>query len=266
MYYFSSVEPIYYLLPIIGLIVGLLGTMLGGGGGFVFLPILTLLIGTPTQTAVITSLVAALPICMVGAGGHFRKGNVDVRIGMLFSIFGILGAFVGAAIAGWITPTQLKMAFGIYALLMAVNIYFDTLNKKRAELAKGDSGTPSPRPRFALGAIFGSLAGLITGTFGTSGTAPVLAGLFSMRLGLKIVIGTSLMIVLVNTFFAVGAHFLIGQIDLTLVIFLTSGSAIGAVIGPLLLSNSSRVNKSENSIRYGYAAVMAIIGVLMLVG
>ena len=62
----SEIEPVYYLLPLVGLLIGLLGTMLGGGGGFFFLPILTLLFGVPAQTAVITSLVATLPICIVG--------------------------------------------------------------------------------------------------------------------------------------------------------------------------------------------------------
>ncbi|TCO07443.1 sulfite exporter TauE/SafE family protein [Natronoflexus pectinivorans] len=263
MFFYSSIEPVYYLLPIIGFIVGLLGTMIGGGGGFVFLPLLTLVVGAPTQTAVITSLAATLPICLVGAVAHFRKGNVNLRAGLLFSMVGVVGAFSGAAIAGYISGAQLKMAFGVYSVVIALNIFFDTLRKRRNEL-KGKATGVMVKSINVRGGFLGFFAGVITGTFGTSGTAPVLAGLFSMRMTLKMVIGTSLMVVLVNTFFAIGAHFLLGQIDLTLVFFLTSGSAIGAVLGPFFLNSSQSVDKSENKIRYIYAAVMVLLGILMI--
>lgn len=108
-------------------------------------------------------------------------------------------------------------------------------------------------------------AGLITGTFGTSGTAPILAGLFSMRIPFKMVIGTSLLAVLVNTIFAVGAHFIVGKIDLTLVIFLTAGSTLGAIIGPRLLAKI-QIDKSESKAKYAYAIIMVAIGILMILG
>src|SRR5690625_5570317 len=67
MIFYSPIESVYYLLPVIGFVVGFFGTLLGGGGGFVFLPILVLFYNTPTHTAVITSLVATLPIGLLGA-------------------------------------------------------------------------------------------------------------------------------------------------------------------------------------------------------
>jgi hypothetical protein len=72
-------------------------------------------------------------------------------------------------------------------------------------------------------------------------------------------------VVLSNTIFAVGAHFFIGKIDLTLISFLTAGSVIGAVIGPKFLSKI-KTDKSENKVRYLYAAVMVVLGILMITG
>ncbi|HSH50718.1 MAG TPA: TSUP family transporter, partial [Bacteroidales bacterium] len=77
-------------------------------------------------------------------------------------------------------------------------------------------------------------------------------------------IGTSLMVVLSNTIFAVGAHFLIGKIDLTLVSFLTAGSIVGALIGPGFLSKI-KIGNSENKVRYLYASVIIVLGILMIV-
>lgn len=264
MIFHSQIEPIYYLLPLFGLIIGLFGSMLGGGGGFFFLPILTLIIGVPVPTAVITSLVATLPICIVGSFVHYRNGNIHFRIAFMFALAGIVGAFVGASITSCISANQLKLGFGIYSILIAVNISFSTWRNKRA-LTSGRT----LQNKFGLftkikSAFLGLLAGTITGTFGTSGSAPVLAGLLAMRIPLKMVIGTSLLIVLANSIFAVGAHFFIGKIDLTLVAFLTAGSTIGAISGPGLLTKI-KMDHSENKAKYCYAVVMIALGVLMII-
>lgn len=70
----------------------MLGSLLGGGGGFVFLPLLTLVVGVPAQTAVVTSLVATLPVCIAGSVAHFRRGNIDFKVGAVFALSGIIGA------------------------------------------------------------------------------------------------------------------------------------------------------------------------------
>lgn len=261
---FSDIQSSYFILPLIGLIIGLFGTMVGGGGGFFFLPVLTLLFNVPAQTAVITSLVATLPICLFGSFGHYGKKNIDFKIALIFIFVGIIGAFAGAAITGRITEEQLKVAFGVYSILIALNMVVNVRNKQQIT---GQTNKVEVQGflKVVKGSFFGLVAGLITGTFGTSGTAPVIAGLFSLKVPFRIVIGTSLAIVLFNTLFAVSAHFLIGKIDLTLVAFLTAGSAVGAIAGPKLLSKI-KLEKAEKSAGYWYAAIMVIIGVLMILG
>jgi uncharacterized membrane protein YfcA len=261
---FSEMQDIYFILPLVGFIVGLFGTMVGGGGGFFFLPVLTLLLNVPGQTAVITSLVATLPICIVGSLGHYRKNNIDLRVAALFMIIGITGAFIGAEITSSISDLALKTAFGVYSILIAFNMVFSA-RKNNVEKERKKTKISVKNLRTFKGSFFGLAAGLITGTFGTSGTAPVLAGLFSLKIPFKMVIGTSLLIVLVNTIFAAGTHFIVGKIDLTLVTFLTVGSTIGAVLGPRLLAKI-QIDKSENKAKYAYAIIMAAIGVLMILG
>ncbi|PKQ61433.1 hypothetical protein BZG02_15890 [Labilibaculum filiforme] len=254
----STVENFYFLLPLLGFVIGLFGTMLGGGGGFFFLPILTLLIRVPTQTAVLTSLVATLPIGIVGTVAHYKKGNVNLRIGYLFAIAGVIGAILGAGITSLISANQLKIGFGIYSILIAFQMIYNINNKTQAK--DGIVGFEKAKISF-----FGLCAGLITGTFGTSGTAPILAGLFSMNIPLKMVIGTSLMVVLANGLFAVGAHCLVGTVDFTLVGLLTIGSAMGALLGPFLLSKV-KTDKSESKVKYIYALVIVAIGFAMILG
>jgi uncharacterized membrane protein YfcA len=264
MLFHSSIEPLYYLLPLIGFVVGLFGTMLGGGGGFFFLPVLVLLLNVDPKTAVITSLVASLPICIVGSWGHYRRKNINFKIAAIFAVAGIIGAFLGTAVTGRISSEQLKISFGIYSVLIALNIVLTTRNKQPKNENGAETAKKSKLATTTKGSFFGFFAGMITGTFGTSGTAPVLSGLFSLNLPLKTVIGTSLLVVLINTLFAVGSHLLTGKTDLTLVWFLTAGSTIGALTGPRILAKTETGN-SENKIKYWYAAAMVLIGVLMII-
>ncbi len=261
---FSEIQNIYFILPLLGFIIGLFGTMIGGGGGFFFLPVLTLLLAVPAQTAVITSLVATLPICMVGSWGHYRKNHINFRVAVLFMITGIIGAFIGAGIANRISDSALKAAFGGYSILIALHMVFNA-RKNNIDGFSKKTIISQKNLKTLTGSFFGLAAGLITGTFGTSGTAPALAGLFSMKIPFRMVIGTSLLVVLVNTIFAVGAHFIVGKIDLTLVVFLTAGSTIGAILGPRLLAKI-QIDKSENKARYAYAIIMVAIGILMILG
>ena len=262
MIFFSTIEPVFYLLPFVGFTIGVFGTMLGGGGGFFFLPVLTLGLQIPAQTAVTTTLAATLPICVVGSWGHLKKGNVNVKIGISLALFGIIGAFTGAFITGLITPRQLRTGFGIYTILIALNIIISAWQEAKKTYPKTEKQQAF---RMIKSGFLAFSAGIITGTFGTSGTAPILAGLFNMRIPVKVVIGTSLLIVLANTLFAISAHFLVSNIDMTLVGLLTIGSVTGAVIGTKLLAKSN-IEKSGNSVKYIYASVMVVIGLLMITG
>jgi uncharacterized membrane protein YfcA len=263
MIFHSSFQYSYLWLPLIGFIIGFFASLIGGGGGFIILPILTLFFNVPAQVAVATSLAATLPICIFGSLGHYRNGNVDIRIGSIFAITGIFGAFSGAGLTSLITPNQLKTFFGIYSILIASLMLYNNWKGKKAKAKGNVLPRASKWQKIAKGSSFGFLAGIISGTFGTSGTAPVLAGLFAMHMPLKLVVGTSLMVIFINTVSALGAHFLVGEIDLTLVYFLTAGAIIGALVGPKLLADVN-IDRAEGPIRNWYALGMIAFGILMI--
>ncbi|MDX9725915.1 MAG: sulfite exporter TauE/SafE family protein [Bacteroidales bacterium] len=264
MIFHSHFENSYLWLPLIGFIIGFFGTIIGGGGGFFFIPVLTMLFGVPAQIAVATSLAATLPVCIVGSFGHHRKGNADIRIAVAFAIAGIAGALSGASITRLLTTDQLKISFGSYSILIALLMLLNQRKEKIDDENGKETSNSSLWEKITKGSVFGFLAGVITGTFGTTGTAPVQAGLFALRMPIKIVVGTSLMVSAVNTLSALGAHFLVGQIDLSLVYFLTSGAVAGAIIGPRVLANVD-FGTTEGPIRWWYAVGMIAFGIMMIV-
>lgn len=264
MIFHSSFENGYLWLPLIGFAIGFFASVIGSGGGFFFLPALILIYNVPAQTAVATSLAATLPICIVGSVGHFRSNHVHLKIGLVFAVAGIIGAVTGAGLSGLLTSSQLKIGLGLYSVLIAGQILISShrMNKLRRsghELPEMNTGK-----RNRKGSYYGFMAGLITGTFGTSGAAPVMAGLLSMHIPLKVVAGTSLMIITVTTFTALGTHFLIGRIDLTLVGFLTTGAVIGAFTGPRFLA-SIKTDKAESPARKWYAIGLLVLGIMLIV-
>lgn len=264
MIFHSSFQYSYLWLPLIGLVVGLLGSMIGGGGGFVFPPALILLFKVPAHIAVATSLAATLPICLVGAAGHYRKGNLDLRTGLKFGMAGIIGALSGTLIAGLLTPAQLKDTFGIYIILLSVLMIFNHYKDKRKPKVQKDQEsrikiTPIPR-----GSFYGFSGGVISGTFGSSGTAPVLAGLLAIKLPLKLVAGTSLMVIFINTVSALTGHLILGVIDFTLIFFLTTGTIIGAITGPRLTARLI-FTKRERLIHQTFVYLMLGFGIIMII-
>ncbi len=264
MIFHSTFENSYLWLPLIGLVVGLLGTMIGGGGAFFFLPALTLLLGIPAHIAVATSLAASLPICMIGSLGHYQKGHTDIRAAGIFALAGIAGAFAGAGITRLLSAGNLKTAFGIYSVLIAANMILSNVKEKRNEARGKETVVDKGLKKISRFSAYGLLAGMITGTFGTSGTAPVMAGLFSIRMPLKQVVGTSMMVTFVNTTSALGAHFVVGEIDLTLVYFLTGGAVAGAFAGPRLLAGL-KTDRAEAPVRQWYPFGMMFLGIVMIV-
>ena len=264
MIFQSSFESAYLWLPLIGLVIGLVSSMAGSGGGFLFLPVLILIFKLPAQMAVATSLAATLPICVVGSFSHYRYDNINFRMGLLFIVTGIVGAITGAWITTLVTPRQLKTGFGIYSLLIAVPLLMNYKKFKKNKIKIIASTSGMSLNRISKGSFYGILSGIITGSFGTSGAAPVLAGLLSMQIPVRIVAGTSLLIILINTISALGAHFLMGEINLTLVCFLASGSVIGAFAGPKLLSKI-KTTKVEGPARMWYAIAMMILGIIILI-
>lgn len=263
MIFHSSFENSYLWLPLIGFTIGFFASVIGSGGGFFFLPALILIYSVPAQTAVATSLAATLPICIVGSIGHLRRNHVQLNIGLVFALTGVLGAVAGAGLSNLLTSGQLKIGFGIYSLIIAFQILISNhrLKKfhKKGVVVPEINGSKKNRK----GSYYGFMAGIITGTFGTSGAAPVMAGLLSMQIPLKVVAGTSLMIITVTTFSALSTHFFIGRIDLTLVWFLTSGAVIGAFTGPRFLAGI-KTDKAESPARLWYAVGLFIFGILLL--
>lgn len=78
----------------IGALVGLLSGMFGVGGGFLMTPLL-LMVGIPATVAVASDSAQIVAATSAGAYAHSRKGNVDMKLGLIVLVGGLLGSTGG---------------------------------------------------------------------------------------------------------------------------------------------------------------------------
>ena len=256
------------LLPLFGLVIGLVVSMFGGGGGGFYVPVLILIFGVTPQVAIATSLASVLPTTAVSSYSHFRQGNIDIRTGLILGIGGIIGTLIGANISNTIPPRDLQLILGIFTLIMIIPMLRSLVQRHKKLQEENDDKEEKlilTGPKRIIASFFGVASGLLAGVFGISGTPPIIAGLYSLGLPAVMVVGTSVFVLIFNSIAGIGGFYLLGRLDLTLIILLGGGSAVGAFIGPLLLK---RINPKTFERIYGpvIVSIMVIFGLGLIFG
>jgi uncharacterized membrane protein YfcA len=105
-----------------GLLGGLIAGMLGLGGGIVFVPAMVLFLHISQHQAEGTSLLAIVPVSLVGAYSHYRHGDVRLKEGIQFGLLALGGAAAGVALANLLSARALKDAFAALILYVAYRL------------------------------------------------------------------------------------------------------------------------------------------------
>jgi uncharacterized protein len=111
----------------IGLAAGVLGGLLGVGGGVLFVPGLVIFLGLSQHQAEATSLLAIVPVALVGALHQDRYGNVRRADALQIGGVSIVGAAAGVAFANVLSGAVLRTAFALLILLIAAQLVRRTL-------------------------------------------------------------------------------------------------------------------------------------------
>ena len=105
---------------IIGLISGIVsGTGMGGGTILIFL--LSFLLGVEQHVAQATNLIFFIPTSIVAIIVNIKNKNIDIKLAIIISIFGILGAIWGANISIHTDVNLLKKCFGAFLAVIAMH-------------------------------------------------------------------------------------------------------------------------------------------------
>jgi hypothetical protein len=110
------------LILLSGFGLGVASGFFGVGGGFLIVPVLTLIVGLDVEAAAATSLLVIGVNSAAGLIGHARYGAVDWQIGALFAAAALFGGVLALPLAQQLNGLRLQRAFAAILALVGVSI------------------------------------------------------------------------------------------------------------------------------------------------
>ena len=236
--------------------VGFLSGLFGVGGGFLMTPLL-IFIGVPPAVAVATEANQVVAASVSGALAHWRRGNVDVKMGLVL----LAGGFAGSSLGVWLftflralgqIDFAISLAYvvflGVVGALMVVESARAWLRARRPSARRRKlhqhtwvHGLPL-KMRFRASKLYvssllpfsvGLFVGVLAAIMGVGGGfVMVPAMIYLIGMPTAIVVGTSLFQIVFVTANVTFLQALNNQtVDIMLALFLLIGGVIGAQIG-----------------------------------
>jgi uncharacterized membrane protein YfcA len=253
---------------------GLLGSLTGLGGGFIIIPLLTLVLHVDIHYAIGASLISVIATSSGSAAAYVKEGITNMRLGMFLEVATTAGAMAGAILAIY-TPTHyIAILFGLILILSAVMSLYkkkDNVVKHKSYLGKKlklNSSYPTHDGDVAysvtnvIGGFFMMLfAGLISGLLGIgSGALKVVAMDVVMRIPFKVSTTTSNFMIGVTAAASAVVYLQRGYIDPGLSMPVVIGVLFGAMTGSKILVNST----SSKWIRVAFSVIVSAIAIQMI--
>ena len=281
----ALIEVSLWALGGIGLVAGLLGSMLGVGGGIFIVPMLTLVLHLPIHIAIGSSLVAIVATSCTAASTYTKNRLTNVKLGLLLETAATPGAIVGGLVVALLSPSLLSAFFGIILIYVA---YTMVVRKPLiAEGSRPEANSPeqdeTPSTFSSLlassfydrssgkvvnykvshipqGAGAGFFAGTISSLLGIGGgivQVPIMN--LVMGLPMKPTIATSTFMIAITTAAGALIHYYHGHIYLTIVAPLLIGAFLGARLGAELAQRAR-----GTLLRHIFSVFLSITALLML--
>lgn len=251
------------LAPGLALVVGVLLGTLGGGGSILAVPVLIYISGLDEKLAVVSSLIIVGVASLVSAWPHNRAGNMALRTGIIFAIGSALGAFGGAQLQPLVNEAITLILFACVMLAASVVMF----RPNRNDL----DDVPPARP-FWIILLQGLGVGVLTGLVGVGGGMAIVPALLMIsRLKMKRAIGTSLLVIGLNSASAFAGYFIqrgvlvqlettmIGSIPLfPYILIMTAATSAGALVGTALARRveGSVLQRAFGALLIGVAAFL----------
>ena len=270
----------------LGFLVGVLSGMFGVGGGFLTTPLL-IFYGIPPAVAVASSATQITGASVSGVMVHMRRGGVDLKMGGVMIVGGLVGSLGGAALFRVLQSSgQIDVVIGLlYVLILGsigILMLIDSL-KSLGYLPKPAVDQARPRHnqwvaslplrwRFHGSGLYispiaplalGLFAGMLTVFLGIGGGFILVpAMIYLLGMPARIVVGTSLVMILAVSAATTMVHALTTRaVDIVLAGLLLLGGVVGAQYGALLT-----VRIKPDLLRLALSVIILLVGLRMFLG
>jgi uncharacterized protein len=240
------------LTLLLSILIGVSLGLLGGGGSILTVPILTYVLGMDPTHAITSSLFVVGVTALVGMIGHARAGRITWRTGVVFGLAGMAGAFVGGLVGGFIPGAVLMVLFAVMMIVTSVAM----IRGRRDQNL--DSPAPSRHPARVLLEGFG--VGFATSLVGAGGGFLVVPALVLLGgLSMALAVGTSLLVIAMQSSAGLVGHLLTVSLDWPVVLAVTAMAIVGSFIGTGLIGRIP-----ERALRKSFGVFVLVMGFVVL--
>jgi hypothetical protein len=189
---------------------------------------------------------------IIGAVGHWRAGNVDGRTAVTFGLVAMCGAFMGARLSSLFSGRAQLLLLGAVMLASAASML-----RGGAARAPRTEATPMARALVSLVAL---AVGALTGVVGIGGGFLVVPALVVLAgVPMRQAIGTSLVVIAMNTTTGFLGHLGTEPLDWRVIGWFTLAASGGIVVGTRLVRHVS-----TTALRQGFAVMLLAIAALLI--
>lgn len=224
---------------------------LGGGGGAIYLGVLTALFNLPPATAAATSIVTALPALLVGAWSYYRRGMIEFRLGNRMLVAAIPSIFIGFWISPWLPEKLYKLVIGLILAALGIRIIYKTYHRSAKQPTSSKWGSIA----------YGVIGGLMVGVAGLSGGGPITAGLLLLGVGMANASATSAYVLVGMSTVGALLHLSGGAVDWQAAGGLIVGSLVGALLAPPVILWLTRKPQRALVIKLILGAMLIVMGI-----
>lgn len=239
------------LIFAIGFGIGTLLGLLGGGGSILTVPALVYLVGQSPQVAVTASLAIVGANSAVGAFLHGTHGALNWRVALIFGGVGMVMAYVSAGVSKAVSPVLLMVIFAVLMLVIGAMMVF---------YHPHEGGRDNPVSLYKV-ILSGATVGALTGFLGVGGGFLIVPALVMLvGLPMKQAIGTSLVVIAMNSVSGFVGHLGGEPIDTTLIFAFVMAGMAGTFVG---VEMGRRI--SPDMLRKGFAGFVIVLAVFLLI-
>lgn len=250
---------------IASLFIGISLGLMGGGGSILTIPVLVYLFGISPTTAISYSLFVVGFTSLIGAFNNFRKGLINFKTALLFGASSITTVFITRKFIiphvpvvffriGSFQVTHSLFVMVVFAVLMLAASISMIRNRTRALVSQQTAKQP------ILLLLYGFLIGLVTGFLGAGGGFLLIPALvLLMKLPMKEAVGTSLLIIALNSLIGFTGDIGRYPIDFKFISVVTIISIAGVFIGGFF---NQKVNPDK--LKKGFGWFVLVMGIYII--
>jgi uncharacterized membrane protein YfcA len=237
-----------------GVIVGFSLGLIGGGGSILAVPLLIYLVGYgDAHGAIGTTALAVSVNALLNVVPHAVKKHVDFKLGVVFSVFGLIGVYAGSEFGLATEGRKLLFLFSLLMIVIAVEMLRRKEEKPSSMVRPGGSS-------FSKLALASLGVGFLSGFFGIGGGFLIVPALVSFStLDIAQAIGTSQIAVFSFGLLTALRYFLEGYLNATIACLYIAGGVFGGWMGAFFMSRMPRATLTKL-----YAGVLILVAFYMM--